>query len=211
MAPESLFRIRTPGRFELLVRKSRFLAWAAPVATHEAAQALLAARRAAHPKANHHVSAWRVADLAAEGPPVIEHRFDDDGEPGGTAGRPLLQALEGRALVGAAVIVVRYFGGVKLGAGGLVRAYGEAAAKAADDARIEAIIPKVALRVTVPFDHLAAVETWAQRPGVEIEARDYQPEPCWTVVIPSSEEPRVREVLRDLTQGAVRIEREGRR
>ncbi len=209
MAGDSLFRICSPGTHELIVRKSRFLALAAPAESHEAAQVLLAGQRAGHPKANHHVSAWRIADLGGEGSPRIEHRFDDDGEPGGTAGRPLLQVLEGRSLVGAAVVVVRYFGGIKLGAGGLVRAYGEAAAHAADAARIEEIIPKVRLRLTVPFDHLAAVETWAQRHGIEIEQRDYQPEPCWTVVIPASEEAQARAVLRDLSQGTVRIDRVG--
>ena len=202
MAEDSHYTFREAGEFELIVRRSRFLGWAVPAASHAAAQDWVCRLRAAHPKANHHVSAWRVLATGQS----LEHRFDDDGEPGGTAGRPILQVLAGRSLVNAAVIVVRYFGGIKLGAGGLVRAYGETAAKAADAAVTTEIIPQLRLRIVVPFEHIATIESWAQRSQVAIAARTYEPEPGWTVLIPAVEEAPVRALLTDLTHGTARIE-----
>lgn len=106
-------------------RGSRFLAWVfhAPGETSFLARA--AAIRLEHPKARHHCWAWQI-DAA--------YRFHDDGEPGGTAGRPMLQVLEGSGLQDLAAICVRYFGGVKLGTGGLARAYSGATVRALEAA-----------------------------------------------------------------------------
>src|SRR5690625_7930527 len=92
------------------VKGSRFIAWVAPAATEEEAQQLLDRARAQHPDATHHCSAWRIGETV---------RFSDDGEPGGTAGRPMLEVLLKRDLMNVAAVVVRYFGGTRLGAGGL--------------------------------------------------------------------------------------------
>ncbi|WP_251865399.1 YigZ family protein [Achromobacter sp. Marseille-Q4962] len=99
------------------IKKSRFLAHAAPVAGVDEAMRFFAAHSV--PDATHNCWAYRIGQ---------EYRFNDDGEPGGTAGRPILQAIEGQGMDRVAVLVVRWFGGVKLGAGGLVRAYGGCAA-----------------------------------------------------------------------------------
>lgn len=113
-------------RAETVVRKSRFIAQVAPVADRTAALGLLERARADHPNATH--VCWA---LLAGG----ESAANDDGEPGGTAGRPMLEVLRLQSLEGVLAIVVRYFGGVKLGAGGLSRAYGGAVAEALRDAR----------------------------------------------------------------------------
>lgn len=97
---------------ELLVQKSRFLAHAAPAASPDAALAVLNAARAT--PATHHCWAWRIG---------AQYRSSDDGEPGGTAGRPILAAIDGAGLDQLIVVVTRWYGGIKLGAGGLVRAY----------------------------------------------------------------------------------------
>lgn len=110
--------LAAPARFEHLVRHSRFLALATPVDDAAAATAWIAAR--ADAEASHNGWAYRVGDA---------YRFSDDGEPAGTAGRPILQAIDGQGLDHIAVLVSRWFGGIKLGAGGLVRAYGGTAAE----------------------------------------------------------------------------------
>ena len=99
------------------IKKSRFLALAAPISTVE--EALVFLQQHSVPDATHNCWAYKLDDV---------YRFNDDGEPGGTAGRPMLQAIEGQDCDRVVVLVIRWFGGVKLGTGGLMRAYGGVAA-----------------------------------------------------------------------------------
>ena len=108
-------------RHEILVINSRFIATLAPVFTVDEAKAFISRIRAEFPDASHHVPAY----LVGYGSSVIAH-CSDAGEPSGTAGRPALAVLQGSGLGDAAVVVTRYFGGTKLGTGGLVHAYGDA-------------------------------------------------------------------------------------
>ncbi len=192
-----------PGEIELLIRKSRFLGFAQACANIAEAKEKLAALRRAHPKANHHVYAWRMR--AAESG-RLTHKYDDDGEPGGTAGRPVLQALETHAVVNAQVVVVRYFGGIKLGAGGLVRAYGETAAKALDQADLQPLIPMRTITVQVPFSHVTTVEHFASREDLTIEERSFTEAACLVVRIPAARVDEIKEKLINLTHGAACIE-----
>src|SRR5690625_5475890 len=98
--------------------------------------------RVSVPDATHNCCAWRIDE---------RYRFDDDGEPGGTAGRPILQAIDGQNFDQTVVVVIRYFGGTKLGTGGLIRAYGGVTAEALRTAKSTPIIPKVQLAVSLPF------------------------------------------------------------
>ena len=107
-----------PAHLARDVRKSRFLANAANVATPDAASAFVAA--VAHADATHNCWAYRIGQ---------QYRFNDDGEPAGTAGKPILQAIDGQGFDEVVVVVTRWFGGIKLGAGGLMRAYGGCAAE----------------------------------------------------------------------------------
>ena len=122
--------IARKGTAELTVKGSRFIAEAIPVESVEQAQHELDIIRKREYDATHHCSAWRV------GPRGEEWRYSDDGEPSGTAGPPILRHIEGRDLTNLIVVVTRYFGGTKLGTGGLIRAYGDAAAAALDDAPV---------------------------------------------------------------------------
>lgn len=108
-------------------KKSRFLAHVVPIAAFEER---LSELRAAHPKANHHVTAFRLIHPSNQ----IEEGAKDDGEPSGTSGMPVLKLLIGRRLINVGAIVVRYFGGTKLGTGGLARAYPGAVKHALDAA-----------------------------------------------------------------------------
>ncbi len=126
-------------------RGSRFLAWVFPATSVEAFEQRLAELYEEHPKARHHCWAWRIG---------AAYRFQDDGEPGGTAGRPMLQVLEGAGLDDVGAICVRYFGGVKLGTGGLTRAYGGATTRATQEAGVQIVVPRVVRVLHLPFSHL---------------------------------------------------------
>ncbi len=127
---------------ELIVRKSRFIGCVQPVADRAEAQAVVAALRAEHPGATHVCWALMAGGQSAA---------VDDGEPSGTAGRPMLEVLRHHDLEGALATVVRYFGGVKLGAGGLVRAYTDAVAQALRDAVTVPLQRHRVLRCALPY------------------------------------------------------------
>ncbi len=134
--------LAAPVHSELLIKKSRFIACVQPVPDRAAALAVVAGLRAEHPGAAH--VCWA---LLAGG----QSAANDDGEPGGTAGRPMLEVLRHQDLDGVLATVVRYFGGVKLGAGGLVRAYTDAVAQALRGAEKIPRIPLRSLRCEVPY------------------------------------------------------------
>jgi uncharacterized YigZ family protein len=134
--------IATPVHHELVIKKSRFIACVQPMADRAGAQAVVAGLRAEHPGAAH--VCWAL--LAGGQSAAV-----DDGEPSGTAGRPMLDVLRHQDLEGVLATVVRYFGGVKLGAGGLVRAYTDSVAQALLTAEKIAIIRQRALACSVPY------------------------------------------------------------
>lgn len=138
--------LATPARHAMEVKQSRFLAQAASVATPE--QALAWLREASDAGASHNCWAWRIGD---------GYRSSDDGEPAGTAGRPILAAIDGQGCDRVAVLVTRWFGGIKLGAGGLVRAYGGAAAECLRGAERVPIVARVQAMLAFPFEDTGAV------------------------------------------------------
>jgi uncharacterized YigZ family protein len=150
---------------EDVIKGSRFVAVVAPLRSADAAAALVAAVRAAHPEAGHVCWASRWGDA---------RRWSDDGEPGGTAGRPILEVLEKRGLDRVAAAVARRFGGVKLGAGGLARAYGGAVARAIDAAGVVFAPDRDAFDVRAPFrDADALLRALQGREDVVLAAPDY--------------------------------------
>ncbi|WP_428416348.1 IMPACT family protein [Methylibium sp.] len=142
--------LTTAVHSELLIRKSRFIGCVEPVADRAAALVRVAALRALHPGAAH--VCWAL--LAGGASAAV-----DDGEPGGTAGRPMLEVLRHQELDGVLATVVRYFGGVKLGAGGLVRAYTDAVAQALLGADKRPLQRLQTLRCVLPY----ALEGWLRR------------------------------------------------
>jgi len=203
MTSETFLQIAGEGSVEILVRKSRFLGVALPCEGDEGAAASLERLRVLHPKANHHVYAWRRQDPETG---LIRHRFDDDGEPGGTAGRPVLAALEGRQIAQGLVVVIRYFGGIKLGAGGLVRAYGEAAGRALTAAELNPIVRTRLLTVRLPFAHLPWLERVVAREGIAILSRAFAADATLVLAVPTDRwESLAREII-DQTGGGAQIE-----
>ncbi len=136
------FSLAAPAHHELVIKKSRFLCCVEPVSGREQAQARVAQLKAAHPDARH--VCWA---LLAGG----QSAANDDGEPGGTAGRPMLDVLRHQDLQGVLATVVRYFGGIKLGAGGLVRAYTDAVAQALLTADKIPLVKQARLACSVPY------------------------------------------------------------
>ena len=129
---------------DLEIKRSHFLARARRTDTMDEAREFIARVRSAYPDARHHCSAMTVTVLSESGAPTASHhpteRSNDDGEPSGTAGQPMLETLRGTRLANTTVVVARYFGGTLLGTGGLVRAYSEATARAlARTSRVELI------------------------------------------------------------------------
>jgi uncharacterized YigZ family protein len=135
------------GHAETRILASRFIADAVPVQSRDAAEGYLQKVRKEFFDATHHCYAYR---LGADTP---ENRSSDDGEPGGTAGKPILAAIEREGLTNVLVVVTRYFGGTKLGTGGLVRAYGESAVLALKEAgrKRQLILATVALSIAHPL------------------------------------------------------------
>ena len=134
--------LAAPVHSELLIKKSRFLGCVQPVADRAAAQTVIAQLRAAHPGAAH--VCWAL--LAGGQSAAV-----DDGEPSGTAGRPMLEVLRHQDFDGVLASVVRYYGGIQLGAGGLLRAYTDSIAQALRDARKIPIVKQRELRCTLPY------------------------------------------------------------
>lgn len=155
------FSLTGPGYSELLVKRSRFLGCVEPVSGRDQAVARVAELRAEHPGARHVCWALMAGGHSAA---------HDDGEPSGTAGRPMLEVLRHQELEGVLATVVRYFGGVKLGAGGLVRAYTDAVAQALLGADRVPLIRMRMVRITVPYSVEGAVRRELEAHGATLEA-----------------------------------------
>jgi uncharacterized YigZ family protein len=177
---------------ELDIRKSRFIAHALPVADRDAAMAELHRLREAHPTATH--VCWALLAGGQSG-------MSDDGEPSGTAGRPILEVLRHHDLDGVLGAVVRYYGGVKLGAGGLVRAYTDAIASALLHAERVERIARGSLVVEIGYPDEARVRRWIEQEHAELVDSAYQMGVCLTIRMPATQLEAARDALRDLTQG----------
>lgn len=154
------------GEAELREKGSRFLAVVAPVGDEAAARAVIDRLAAEHRDATHVCFAWRLGWPPAE-------RAADAGEPHGTAGPPMLRVLQGAGLSDAVAVVVRWFGGVKLGKGGLARAYTGAVRLVLEDLRTVERMPTEEVSLAVPYDRLGAVQRLIDPPRVELASSDY--------------------------------------
>lgn len=183
-----------------VVKRSRFEATVAPIARPDGVEALVAEVRASHPDANH--VCWAVVWGA-------ERRWSDDGEPGGTAGRPMLEVLDKRGLDRVAAVVARRFGGVKLGAGGLARAYGGAVARALDTARTIVVPDRETFVLRAAFgDADALLRTLSGRDDVQLAPAAY--DAGGVVLRGTVETARAAELdvlVADLTRGDAEIRR----
>ncbi len=198
---DSFLTLAAPGEAETRVRGSVFLALAAPAAGEDAARTIVQERERAMWDASHHCYAWRLRGGLWCGA--------DAGEPSGSAGAPILAAIAGAGLLDCVVVVTRYFGGIKLGVGGLVRAYGEAAALALDAAPRRRAIPALRLRIRYPYEHTSAVMRSLERAEAEEVEHGYAAggrEGEIELTAPRVRESLLRDLLRDATAGALTAE-----
>jgi uncharacterized YigZ family protein len=184
--------LSAPVFAELDIRKSRFIAQAIPVADRDAAMAELRRLRDEHPGATH--VCWALLAGGQSG-------MSDDGEPSGTAGRPILEVLRHHDLDGVLAAVVRYYGGVKLGAGGLVRAYTDAIASALLNAQIVERIAQTRLAIEIGYPDEARVRHWIEQAGYALVDSRYGMTVRLTIGLPANAVDAARDALRDLTQG----------
>lgn len=138
---------------ELLIKKSRFIGVICPCQSEREALLVLQELHQQHPHASHIVYAYRIQSVDG-----LIARFHDAGEPSGTAGKPIYQHLEGKQLINLLVAVVRYFGGIKLGAGGLTRAYSGMAKQVIDEAQITSFIELAQAKLTLEYNQLSHLE-----------------------------------------------------
>lgn len=188
-----MITLATFHTLEQIIKNSRFIARAAPVDSPGAALEFLSQVREI--EATHNCWAYKIGQ---------QYRFADDGEPGGTAGQPILRAIEGQGLDGVMVVVIRYYGGVNLGAGGLVRAYGGTAAECLRKAPKREVVPMVRLRLEAPFDQSGVVYVLLEKLGLARLGEGYQESGVWLEVeLKASEAEAFKTVIRDLTRGKV--------
>ncbi|MBZ5788935.1 IMPACT family protein [Burkholderia contaminans] len=186
------YSLATPCIRELEIRKSRFIGYAIPVEDRDAAMQALQRLRDEHPTATH--VCWALLAGGQSG-------MSDDGEPSGTAGRPILEVLRHHDLDGVLGAVVRYYGGVKLGAGGLVRAYTDAIASALLDAERVARIRYTRLAIELGYPDEARVRRWMEQAGYELVDSAYGMTVKLVIKLPETAVGNTRAELFDLTQG----------
>jgi uncharacterized YigZ family protein len=198
---------RAAAGFE--VRGSEFVGHVAPVDAVPAAESFVAGVREEHPDATHVVPAYRVpAGEAAAGRPserLLREWASDDGEPAGSAGKPALNVLQSRDLRHVAAAVVRRYGGVELGVGGLARAYGRAVSEAVDAAGVVERRPRERFAAVVDYDDSGTVRGILESAGVEFDA-DYGERVGFDVSVPVGDAAALRDRLRSATSGRVELE-----
>jgi len=186
-----------PVRFALEVKKSRFLAEAAPVA--DAAAALAWIRAGSDPAATHNCWAYRLGG---------EYRFSDDGEPGGSAGRPILAAIDGQGVDRVAVRVTRWYGGINLGVGGLMRAYGGSAAECLRTAARVALVERVEAELSCDFALAGTAHALLAAHGAEKLGEAYAADGLrLRLRLPASSFAALAQMLRDASRGSARLQR----
>ncbi|MBN6035224.1 YigZ family protein [Amycolatopsis sp. 195334CR] len=196
--------IAAAGVHEIEVRRSRFLCALAPVDSAEAAREVIAERRRAEPAARHHCHAF-VLD-----PDGRTQRSSDDGEPAGTAGTPMLEVLRRRELTDTVAVVSRHFGGVLLGAGGLIRAYGQAVADAIDAVGTVERRLLCLLRVSVDYGRAGRVEGELHASKYQVTGTHYDDAARFEIGVRPDQVPGFLAWLADLTGGSAEVAETGR-
>jgi uncharacterized YigZ family protein len=179
------------SRAEIREKGSVFLAVIGPAADEAAAKALLARLERELPDATHHCWAWRLGSPPRE-------RGADAGEPAGTAGVPILQVLRGADLSDVMAVVVRWFGGTRLGKGGLARAYSAAAREALQGLPVAARVVTVRVAVEVPYEKIGAVKRLLRPPEIELEGEEYGAAARLVLAVHEAREEALREALAEL-------------
>lgn len=182
---------------EIEVKRSRFIGHVERVGSEDEARAVLERIRKQHWDARHNCSAFVI------GPDAGMQRSNDDGEPSGTAGAPMLEVLRGRDVTDVVAVVTRYFGGVLLGAGGLVRAYSDAVRSSLDEAGVLERRMLQRFEITVPHADAGKVENELRAKGVVVEGVEYGSQVTQRLAVPPAEAALLRRILAEVSGGEI--------
>ena len=193
--------IKESGGSEIVITKSRFIGYLAPVSTSAEAESIIASIRKKYNDARHNCWAYIVMEEN-----VTIKKCSDDGEPSGTAGRPMLAVLEGAMLVNAVCVVTRYFGGVLLGTGGLVRAYTEAASKALESCSLTPIRPGINISIICDYQDEGSVRRLLEAEDFAITGTEYTDKVMLKVLGPEEKAEMLNGRIIDLSGGKASCE-----
>ena len=182
---------------EFIVNKSRFIGHGRPCQTEEEALEFLAEMRAKYRDATHNCYAYII------GPNMGVMRYSDDGEPGGTAGMPIIEVMKARAVTNAAVVVTRYFGGVLLGAGGLVRAYSQGAAVALNACGVGVMHPTARYLMEIGYPMLGRMDFFLKDEPVLVEDKAFTDVVTYTLVVRCADEAGFLQRVANMSDGTV--------
>jgi len=185
---------------EIVIQKSRFIGHVAGVETEEEALQFLDGIRKEHREASHNCFAYVV------GKKQEIQRFNDDGEPGGTAGMPILEVIKNNGLTNVIVVVTRYFGGILLGAGGLVRAYSQAAAEVIRKGGISIYTSSLLFRVGMEYPLLGRIENFLRNSSYAIQDIQYSDKVFMDVMVREEEKDAFIQEILDRTDGRIQYE-----
>lgn len=189
------------GAKEIVIRKSRFIGHAAPVSTEEEAVRFIEQIRKEHAQATHNCYAYVAGERDQH------QKFSDDGEPGGTAGKPILEVIRHQGLKNVAIVVTRYFGGILLGAGGLVRAYTDGAVAAIEAAGAVEMVRHEHVYVHVEYTWYGKLENELRKRDVMMRDTEFTDKVVLHCLPLAAEADAFVEWMTDLTQGQALIER----
>jgi len=191
------FSLARPCEYREEIKKSRFHTLAAPITSAAEAQAFI--ERQSDPAATHNCWAWKVGQ---------QYRFSDDGEPGGTAGRPILAAIEGQDCDNVAVLVIRWYGGIQLGTGGLARAYGGGASKCLQGGERVELVSRVSCACHCQFAELPILKARLGELEALLESEVYDGEGAQVqIALPEGRVGELQRVLGDISRGRIVLRR----
>jgi uncharacterized YigZ family protein len=191
--------ILNTSSWETYIQKSRFIGYSQPLESEEKAQAFIQSIKEKHGDASHNVSAYII------GVNKEIQRYSDDGEPNGTAGIPMINYLKAEDLTNLAVVVTRYFGGIKLGTGGLARAYSGTAKSVVDKSRILEAAIFARLELIFDYSNIGPMENYLNKESIIIVNKEYNETPTFTILILKEMMDQIISELNNLTSGNIEV------
>jgi len=190
-----------PANKEIIINKSRFIGYASPAQKEEEALEFIEKIKKMNFNATHNVYAYIIGNNNIQ-------RFTDDGEPSGTAGKPVLEVVKREGLINVVVVVTRYFGGIKLGAGGLIRAYSRSAKEAVEAAGISEKVPFYRYKLTIDYPFLGKIQNEINKIKQVIGNIDYMDRVRIEVFVDPTREKEFRKKILSITNGQVEFSKE---
>ena len=193
--------LKDSGKAQKEFKNSLFIGYARPVKSEEEAKAFIKEIKELHQDANHNVSAYFVKERNS-----FAFKYDDDGEPSGSSGKPVFKLLESKEILNAVVVVTRYFGGIKLGFGGLSRAYREAALSAIEEAGTIEVFEQVRFRIRIGYPESQKIKNLIEEYG-ELEKEKYSDTVEFILLVKKDLEDEFIEKVKNQTKNKAELER----